>query len=251
VLGLGEAGSLIAADLAAAGVDVRGFDPGTGADAPGVTRVQDVESAVAGCDVVVSVNAASAAAAVVEAATPALGRDCLYADLNTASPQLKRELAEVVAGSGSPFADVALLGPVPPRGLRTPALASGPGADAFAGLFGALGMPVEVVSEQPGDAAALKLLRSVFMKGLAAAAIESVQGGEAAGHAEWVRQEIAAVIGEPLLERLLEGSRTHAARRTDEMEAARSLLVELGVDPHMTAASAAVLASLAVETGEP
>lgn len=250
MLGLGEAGSLIAADLAAAGLDVRGFDPGPGVDTAGVARMQDVKSAVAGCEAVLSINVASAAAAVAEAATPALGPDCLYADLNTASPELKRALAEVVGGSGSPFADVALLGPVPPRGLRTPALASGPGAEAFAGLFGPLGMPVEIVSEQPGDAAALKLLRSVFMKGLAAAAIESVEGGEAAGHADWVKREIAAVIGEPLLERLLEGSRTHAARRTDEMEAARSLLVELGVDPHVTAASAAVLASLAAEAGE-
>jgi len=115
-------------------------------------------------------------------------------------------------------------------------------------VLGPLGMPVEVVSERPGDAAALKLLRSVFMKGIAAAAIESVEGAEAAGQAEWVKREIAAVIGEPFLERLLEGSRTHAARRTDEMEAARDLLLELGVEPRIATATAAVLADL---TGAP
>ena len=62
------------------------------------------------------------------------------------------------------------------------------------------------------------------------ARIESIEAAEASGHADWLRGEIAAVIGEPLLERLLQGSRRHAARRTDEMEAARRLLA-LGTLP--------------------
>jgi 3-hydroxyisobutyrate dehydrogenase-like beta-hydroxyacid dehydrogenase len=105
-------------------------------------------------------------------------------------------------------------------------------------------MPVEVVSDTPGDAATLKLLRSVFMKGIAAAAIESLDAAEAAGHAEWLRGEIAEVIGEPFLDRLLEGSRRHAARRVDEMEAAQALLVELGIEPRIASATAALLADL-------
>jgi 3-hydroxyisobutyrate dehydrogenase-like beta-hydroxyacid dehydrogenase len=245
VLGLGEAGGRVAADLAAAGVDVRGFDPDPAVDAPGVSRSASPEEAIAGADAVLSVNAGSVASAVAAAALPVLRRETLYADLNTGSPELKRELAELIGGAGSPFADVALLGPVPGRGLRTPSLASGPGAERFAGLFRPLGMPVEVVSPHAGDAATLKLLRSVFMKGLAAAAMESVEAAEAAGHADWLRREIAAVIGEPLLDRLLEGSRKHAARRTDEMEAARELLLELGVEPRIATASAALLADLA------
>src|SRR5262249_47412616 len=153
VLGLGEAGSLLAADLLAAGVDVRGHDPGPGRDVPGLTRTAEAADAVAGSDVVLSVNTAAVARAAAQAALPALSSSTLYADLNTASPELKRELAEVVGGSGAAFADVALLGPVPPRGLRTPTVASGAGAQPFADLLGPLGMPVEVVSERPGDAA--------------------------------------------------------------------------------------------------
>jgi 3-hydroxyisobutyrate dehydrogenase-like beta-hydroxyacid dehydrogenase len=110
----------------------------------------------------------------------------VYADLNTASPELKREVARLVASVGVRFADVALLGPVPARGLGTPALASGTGARAFADTFSPLGMPVDVISERAGDAAALKLLRSVFMKGLAASAIESLRAAEAAGQADWL-----------------------------------------------------------------
>ena len=95
-------------------------------------------------------------------------------------------------------------------------------------------MPVEVVGPQPGDAAGLKLLRSVFMKGIAAAALESLAAAEAAGVDERVRADIASVLGEPLLDRLLTGSRAHAARRVDEMRAAGAYVEQLGVEPRIS-----------------
>jgi 3-hydroxyisobutyrate dehydrogenase-like beta-hydroxyacid dehydrogenase len=242
VLGLGEAGGRLAADLAALDVEVRGYDPDPTREFPSLS---DPAAAAAECDVVLSVNSAQAALAAATACLPALNAAAVYADLNTASPDLKRELATLVGGAGARFADVALLGPVPARGLRAPVLASGDGARAFAELFEPLGMPVTVISEEAGDAAAMKLVRSVFMKGLAAAVVESMDAAERAGHAGWLADEIAALIGRPLLERALEGSRMHAARRVDEMEAARELLVELGVEPHIASASAAQLADLA------
>ena len=249
VLGLGEAGGRLAADLVAVGVDVRGYDPYVSDNATVSVRARDPESAVAGCDAVLSVNTAKVALDVAASVLPVLGTGAIYADLNTASPELKRELAALAAGVGARFADVGLLGPIPARGLRAPALVSGVGARAFADLFGPLGMPVTVVSDVAGDAAALKLVRSVFMKGLAASAVESLQAAEAAGHADWVRGEITAVIGEQLLERLIEGSRRHAVRRVDEMEAARDLLLELGVEPRIASASASLLDDLAASSG--
>jgi len=244
VLGLGEAGSRLAADLVSVGVDVRGYDP-LAVPPHGVDPAGDPVAAVSGASVVLSLTTASTALAAVESALPGLAAGAIYADLNTASPSLKRDIAALVDGAGAHFADVALLGPVPARGLATPALASGSGAQAFADALGPLGMPVEVVSDRPGDAATRKLLRSVFMKGLAASTLESLRAAEAAGHTDWLEGEIAGVLGEPLLERLVEGSRRHAARRVDEMEAARELLLELGVEPRIAAASAAVLAELA------
>jgi 3-hydroxyisobutyrate dehydrogenase-like beta-hydroxyacid dehydrogenase len=248
VLGLGEAGGRLAADLAAAGAEVRGYDPVAAAGLAGVARMADVEAAVSGCDVVLSVNSAAAARAAAIAARPALRADAVFADLNTGSPALKRELASLVGDTA--FADVALLGPVPARGLRTPALASGSGARLFADALGPLGMPIEVISIEAGDAAARKLLRSVFMKGLAASAIESLDAAAAAGAAEWLEAEIAGVIGAELLQRLVEGSGSHAVRRVAEMEAASELLVELGIESSIAAASAAVLARLAAGSGE-
>ncbi|HKY24409.1 MAG TPA: DUF1932 domain-containing protein, partial [Gaiella sp.] len=124
-------------------------------------------------------------------------------------------------------------------------LASGAGAERFAELVRPLGMPVEVVGGEPGDAAGLKLLRSVFMKGMAAAALESMDAARRRGADEWLRREIAEVIGEPLLDRLLSGSVTHAARRREEMEAAAAYLEELGVEPRVSRAAAGWLERLA------
>jgi 3-hydroxyisobutyrate dehydrogenase-like beta-hydroxyacid dehydrogenase len=235
VLGLGEAGGRIAADLAAAGCAVRGWDPARPSCA-----ASDVD-AVRGADVVLSINAATVALSAAARVADELRDDAIYADLNTASPQLKRELAEALPVL---FADVALNGVVPSTGLTTPALVSGAGAERFAELFRPLGMPVEVVGPQPGDAAGLKLLRSVFMKGIAAAAIESLEAAKVAGAEERIHAEIVEVLGEPLLGRLLAGSRAHAARRVEEMRAAAAYLEELGVEPRVATAAAEWLVQL-------
>src|SRR3954470_23431078 len=112
VLGLGEAGSAIAADLVAAGVTVRGYDPAV----QGVESVEDFGSealAARGADVVLSVNSASAAVEAARVAATELRSGQVFADLNTAAPALKREVGSIVEPTGAAFADVALLRPVP------------------------------------------------------------------------------------------------------------------------------------------
>jgi 3-hydroxyisobutyrate dehydrogenase-like beta-hydroxyacid dehydrogenase len=252
LLGLGEAGSAIAGDLVAAGASVRGFDPAVRGGVAGVELAADANGAVSASDVVLSINVAAAALDAAAAAASGLRSGQVYADLNSAGAALKRAVAEVVARTGAVFADVALMGPVPGTGLRTPALASGPGAGAFAGHLRPLGMPVQVLGDEPGEAAARKLLRSVFMKGLAAASIESLRAAREAGCEGWLREEIGAVLtgaDAPLLDRLLTGSARHATRRVGEMRDARELLGELGVEPRVTAAAEGWLAQLEREGG--
>jgi len=168
----------------------------------------------------------------------------LYADLNAASAAVKRRIAAVVAPTGAGFADVALLGPVPATGIQTPCLVSGPGARRFAEIFAPLGTPVELLGPDPGEASTRKLVRSVFMKGVAASVVESLEAARAAGCEEWLRGELAAVLGEPLVDRLVDGSKRHARRRVDEMQAAAELERELGVEPNVAVAAVAVLRNL-------
>ena len=214
----------------------------------GVRLARGAPEAVDHADVVLSVNSSRAAVAAAEACADALASVEVYADLNTAAPATKVAVADALRESGALFADVALLGPVPARGIGTAALASGPGAEAFARRFLPLGMPVDVVGTEPGIAAQRKLLRSVFMKGLAASIGESLAGAEAAGHQEWLRAEIGSMLASAdaaLVDRFVDGSRRHAGRRVDEMNAACEVLRELGVSPHIAAAAAARLAELA------
>jgi 3-hydroxyisobutyrate dehydrogenase-like beta-hydroxyacid dehydrogenase len=250
LLGLGEAGSALAGDLVAAGASVRGFDPAVGGEVAGVQRAADACAAVTGSDVVLSVTAASGAVEAAGDAASGLRTGQVYADLNASGAALKRTVAAVVAPTGAQFADVALMGVVPRDGLRTPALVSGPGAQAFAAALRPLGMPVEVLGGEPGAAAARKLLRSVFMKGLAASCLESLRAARAAGCEEWMRAEIEAVLAgadAPLVERLVTGSARHATRRRGEVADARELLTELGVEPRVTTAAGGWLAQLEQE----
>jgi 3-hydroxyisobutyrate dehydrogenase-like beta-hydroxyacid dehydrogenase len=247
VLGLGEAGGTIASALADAGCSVRGWDPVGAARPPGVNRTETPSEAVADADLVMSLTTAAHALDAAASVASALATDQTYADLNTTAPALKREVAALIGHAGARFADVALLGPVPMRGVGTPALASGDGAVRFAELVRPFGMPVDVVGAEPGDAAGLKLLRSVFMKGLAASVVESLEGAKVRGVDDWLRREIADVLGEPLLERLLAGTVMHAERRLDEMESAAAYLTELGVEPLVSRAAAEWLRELADE----
>jgi 3-hydroxyisobutyrate dehydrogenase-like beta-hydroxyacid dehydrogenase len=245
VLGLGEAGTAIATDIAAAGNRVIGFDPAQPAP-EGVETVSDPEDAAGRATIVLSINSAAVALEVAGVVAPALQPDALYADLNTTAPALKRAVAAAV--SPAAFADVALMEPVPDWGVRTPALASGSGAERFATAFGRFGMPVTVVGAEPGAAAARKLARSVFMKGQAAAIGEALEAARRLGCEDWLYANIESTVATAdgrLVRRLVEGSRRHAGRRVDEMAAAVAMLEELGVEPRVAAASEAWLRSLA------
>ena len=246
VLGLGEAGAEIARDLVAAGADVRGFDP-QHITVEGVQARGSEADAVADADVVLSVNSSHDAMTALENALPALTAGTLWADLNTASPGLKKALADRAAGADVPVVDVALMSPVPGKGLRTPMLVSGEAAGRYAELFAGLGADVAVQPGPVGTAISRKLLRSVFYKGLAAAVVEALRGAEAAGCADWLRGNIAAELAgfdERTLDRLVEGTHTHARRRADEMAAATEQLDELGVPGRISAAARDLLVEL-------
>jgi 3-hydroxyisobutyrate dehydrogenase-like beta-hydroxyacid dehydrogenase len=250
VLGLGEAGSLIAGDLAEAGATVRGWDPARPEGPPGVAVAVGDQEAVRGAEAVLSVNSAAAALDAARSVAGALAPGTLFADLNTAAPGLKRAIAEVVAASGADFADVALLRPVPGRGVRTPSLVSGPGADRFAALLGGYGMPVTSVGSEPGAASARKLTRSVFTKGQAAAIGEALEAAERLGVRDWLAEDIVQTLtdaDEAFFRRAVEGSVRHAARRADEMSAAVAMVEELGLEPRVASAARAWLEALAAE----
>ncbi|MDP9985695.1 MULTISPECIES: NAD(P)-binding domain-containing protein [Arthrobacter] len=248
VLGLGEAGSIYAQDLAARGLKVTATDPAVEAVPLGVVPAGSISEAVTGAGLVLSLVGGRAAEHVLQEALPAMEPGALFADLNTSGPDQKRRLAEQAARRNVLFADVAVLAPVPRSRIDSPLLISGTGADALASLFGGWGIPATTAGIEAGAAAGLKLLRSVFMKGLAAVILESVTAAEAAGAKEWMIGQIAGELGPSgpaLVARMLEGTGLHAVRREAEMLDVRAFLESLGTPHPVTDAAIAWLQSLA------
>jgi 3-hydroxyisobutyrate dehydrogenase-like beta-hydroxyacid dehydrogenase len=251
VLGLGEAGGEIAQDLAAAGVKVQGFDPARPAP-PGVEAATGDADACRGADLVLSLTTAAEAEGALRQALSGVRGSAIYADANTSAAGLKQRLARVAGDAGLAFADVAIMAPVPGRGLRTPMLASGPGAQAVAGILAACGATMDVVDGPAGTAATRKLLRSVFYKGMAAAAVEALAAARSVGCEDWLREHLAAELAAAdgsTFARLESGSHRHALRRSHEMAAASELLDELAVPGRIARASRLWLEDLAAAGG--
>lgn len=241
VLGLGEAGSLIARDLVRGGVVVRGWDSLPHGDLREIPFAASAAAALAGADLVLSVNWASVAEEVARAAVPLLAPGTLFADLNTSGPGLKLQLAAIAAARGVRFVDVAMMAPVPPLGIRVPMFVAGEGAAELAAFLAPFQTPVEIVGAEPGAAAARKLTRSVFFKGMSAAVCEALEAARAAGVEDWLRADIGRTFDQAdarLVERIVDGTFTHAQRRAHEMHAAVALLDELGVPSPVARAAA-------------
>jgi 3-hydroxyisobutyrate dehydrogenase-like beta-hydroxyacid dehydrogenase len=239
ILGLGEAGSEIAAGLVAAGASVRGYDPLV-IPGPGITPCRDEADAASGAGLVLSVNSAHDAEGALRSGIDGLACDAVWADMNTAGPAAKRSLAAIAAEHERQFADIALMSPVPGRGLHTPMLVSGSGASRANRILTGLGASLESLDGPAGLAATKKLLRSVFYKGMAAAVLEALSAARAADLEDWLYEHIGAELtaaNADTVARLENGSRRHAVRREAEMAAAAALLVDLGVPSWVSQAS--------------
>lgn len=250
ILGLGEAGGLIGRDLVRAGhavgndLQLFGYDPADVATPDGIVRTATPKTAVVNADYVLSFTGSVDATEALNQAISSIPGSAIYADFASASAGLKRELASSADSAGFKFCDVALMAMVPGNGIKTPAMLSGNGATQLSELLSDVGMPVEIVSEQAGEAAERKLLRSVVIKGFAGLLIEALEGAKRAGCEDWLWQNIVdqfAVMDQNMLQRLVKGTGVHAERRYHEMVASARQLTELGVEPLMTQSTVANL----------
>jgi 3-hydroxyisobutyrate dehydrogenase-like beta-hydroxyacid dehydrogenase len=229
VLGLGEAGTLFANDLAGMGILVSGWDPAPKRQLhKGVRVAASNADAAKDADIILSVNLSSVAEAVAAEVLPVLNSRKIYAEMNTSSPQQKILIEQLLQPSAVQFADVAIMAPVPPKGIKTPFLISGNGAGALKELLADYNLNIEVLSDKTGDASARKLLRSIVYKGIAAVICEAMDAAKQFDLESYMREQISSVIGgnDALIDRFIEGSHTHAARRIHEMEAVVEMLEE-------------------------
>jgi 3-hydroxyisobutyrate dehydrogenase-like beta-hydroxyacid dehydrogenase len=207
----------------------------------GARRAESLEELLSLVEVVISCVTGAMAVSVAEEAAPFLGASHLYADVNTAAPHVKETVAGIVEKTGAAFVDAAMMGAIPAFLHRIPILASGGGAGRFKDCMVPYGMNISPIGAKPGQASAIKMFRSIFMKGLLSLFLETLTATHHYGVDEMVLGSIAESLdGIPFLEtarqQMTKGS-VNAERMAHEMEEVIATLEELGVPAEMSRAS--------------
>jgi 3-hydroxyisobutyrate dehydrogenase-like beta-hydroxyacid dehydrogenase len=247
LIGFGEVGGIFGQDFAEAGLQVCTYDillhaePSCSAmlakaKSANVRTCNTLELAVRGAELVISAVTASSAAGVAGNAAPHLGRDQIYFDLNSVSPDTKREIARTLSQSPATFVEAAVMAPVSPQRLKVPMLLGGPDAATVAGRLRALGMNVKPISERFGVASAIKMCRSIIIKGLEAITVESMFTARRYGAEKEVLESLAATYpgmgwNGPLPDYLISRVAEHGKRRAAEMREAAQAIADAGLEP--------------------
>jgi 3-hydroxyisobutyrate dehydrogenase-like beta-hydroxyacid dehydrogenase len=254
VIGFGEAGRILAGGLRASGrfdvcaYDILVDDPArrgamlAAAVERHVTMAESHREAIGGARVIVSAVTAASSTDVAREAAAALAPGQIFADINSVSPGTKRINAKLIEGAGGHYVDVAVMAPIPPYGLKVPILLGGRKAADLAALLAPAGMNFDIVADDIGTASAIKMCRSVMIKGMEALVVECLLGARHYGVEERVLASLEETFpqmkwderADYLVSRVV----VHGRRRAAEMREVAVTIREAGLEPFMAAATA-------------
>jgi len=253
-IGFGEAGFHIAAGLRSAGLErISAFDINESSPSLGPrihqrasdSRTELVPSSsvlAATSDILFSAVTASSALDAANQTLPYLKQNHTYVDINSVSPNLKQEIDSVVRAAGASFVEAAVMAPVAPYGHRVPMLLGGAAAQRLSDSLSPYGMRFDVVSEKVGLAVAIKMCRSIVVKGLEALLFECVLGASRYGAEDRVfhslQESFPGLDWKKLADYVVGRVVVHGERRAREMEEVAETLRSSGVDPIMAEATA-------------
>ncbi len=255
LIGFGEAGRIFGAGLAASKrFDVVTYDllldtpdaaarEGLRAAAQerGVGIARSTAEAVDGAHIVISAVTAASSIGAARAAAPALGAGGYFVDVNSVSPRTKQDSAAIVEATGAAYVDAAVMAPVPPYGIAVPILLGGASAGKLAALLAPAGMKLDVVADHVGEASAIKMCRSVMVKGLEALVLECLLAARSYGVEDRVLASLEETFpamkwgarADYLISRIV----VHGRRRAAEMREVAATLREGRVEPRITLAT--------------
>jgi 3-hydroxyisobutyrate dehydrogenase-like beta-hydroxyacid dehydrogenase len=245
LVGYGEVGRILAEDLRKQDVRVAAFDIKLGgdrqaalrdhADKIGVALAASHAELAGSVDFIVSAVTASQAVPVAEACAPAIRQGSWFLDFNSASPGAKQRAAALIDGAGGRYVEGAVMTSVPPYRIKVPLLLGGGGARELAPLLVALGFDAKVASDELGVASAVKMCRSIMIKGMEAMVIESFTTARAYGVEDAVLASLAETFpainwekqGAYFFQRVIE----HGRRRAEEVREVAQTVREAGLTP--------------------
>lgn len=254
IVGFGEVGGIFAPDFASAGLSVSVYDRLFSVEesrkrmfqkalAAKVQTCDTAAEAIEGAELVISAITASEAVNLAKQASSLLRPGQFFMDMNSVSPDTKMKVAQEIGHSGANFVEAAAMAAVKPYRLKIPMLLGGANAGELALKLKTLGMDVTPVSERIGVASAVKMCRSVVMKGLAALAIESLFAARRYGAEDAVIasfQETYPSMGwaKGLPDALTQRAVQHSRRRAAEMREVCETLKGAGITPYMASSTA-------------
>lgn len=240
LLGKPGVGRIAAWDTLFAGTD--GTQAREAAARDGIVAADGVAELCQSADLIISAVTASNTLTVAEEVAAHIRPGCIFLDLNSASPGTKQKAAAWIDGKGGHYVEAGVMTSVPPYGIRVPMLLGGGHAAALAATLAAWGMDAKPVSDQLGVASAIKMCRSVMIKGLETLVIESYSTARAYGVEDHVLPTLQETF--PSIDWTVQGayffSRVvqHGKRRAEEMRESANTVREAGFEPFMTAAIA-------------
>jgi len=208
----------------------------------GVTAADSMQALCAASDLIISAVTASNTLAVAREAAVHIPAGTVFLDLNSASPGTKQKAAALIDAAGAHYVEAGVMTSVPPYGIKVPMLLGGPGAAELAAVLARWGMDAKPVSDRLGVASAIKMCRSVMIKGLEALVIESYTTAREYGVEDHVLPTLAETFpsidwpeqGAYFFSRVVQ----HGKRRAEEMREAANTVREAGFEPFMSAAIA-------------
>ncbi|MEL0106149.1 MAG: DUF1932 domain-containing protein [Rhodospirillaceae bacterium] len=258
-IGFGELGRCVTGGLHKNGADVAAFDLLL-EDADGAKRLKDVageigvtlcdtrEALAARTDIFISAVTCADAVTAASQMAPYLKEHHIYVDLNSTSPAVKRDVCKVIEDAGAQFVEIGVLGGIATKGYDVALLLCGGEAKTVAGVLASYGMDTDTIEAETGAAAAVKMFRSIVVKGMEALFLECVLAAEQYGATEQVLDTIEENypgIGQDLANFFTTRTAVHAERRSHEMEEVSETLRAMGLDPLMSEASARRLGEVA------
>lgn len=205
----------------------------------GLMVARDAQEALAGRAMVLSLVTADSALPAAQEYAAFLPKGAIWADCNSVAPGTKREAAAAIETAGGCYVDVAVLAPVDPARLNVPLLLAGREAGRAEALLREAGFAnIRIVGDEVGRASAIKMIRSVMVKGIEALTAEMMLAAQEAGVVDEVLSSLdASEKAWPWARRAaynIERMVTHGARRAAEMEESAKTLTGLGIEPMMT-----------------
>ncbi|HWK68188.1 MAG TPA: DUF1932 domain-containing protein [Rhizobiaceae bacterium] len=223
--------------------------------AHGVEVAESARQAVSEADWIVSAVTADQSLEAVRSALPHVKPGQVFIDINSVSPQRKRDSAALLEPSGATYIDMAVMAPVHPRGHRTTVLLAGPMGDELRRRLAALDFSFEVVGPQAGAATAIKMVRSLFVKGLEAITVETLLAAAASGCLDYILRSLIGSypgLGFPdFASYQFERTVKHGKRRAAEMRESAATLDDLQLHGRLADAVAEVQELMGRLSGKP